>query len=456
MNKSAGPRKQVPSARRPKAEHVIVDGSNLATEGRARPSLAQLNEAVLAFMEEHPKTVVTVIVDATFGHRIDPKEVGAFDKAVEHNELVTPPAGTVGRGDAFVLNIAEKVGAAILSNDSYQEFHGQYPWLFDDGRLIGGKPVPNIGWVFVERVPVRGDKSRRAVRDAKQAGDGDAEERPAKRTRAKISAAAMKPMPVPKTPPPGATLRARAKNANTSTRPNKTEDIVATPAAASDGSRTVNDILPFLHFVERNPVGSQVTGKVESYSSHGAYVTLGDVRGYVPLRLLGSPPPRSARDVMKLGDELIFEVVEIIAGRRSINVRLADTKSPVKKAAEKGSIAKKSTAKKSAEKSSTAKKALEKSPTAKKSAEKTATAKKAAGKKTATKSASKSTAKTTVKTTVKKVAAKTTAKKSTAKPNPAKKTVAKAKSLTTGRVAAGRTRAVPATSVRAEKSTTAR
>ncbi|MFM7756247.1 MAG: hypothetical protein ACKO84_05780, partial [Actinomycetota bacterium] len=86
MTKSAGARKQIPSAKRSKAEHVVVDGSNLATEGRSRPSLAQLNEAVLAFMDEHPKAVVTVIVDATFGHRIDRKEVAAFDKAVEHNE----------------------------------------------------------------------------------------------------------------------------------------------------------------------------------------------------------------------------------------------------------------------------------------------------------------------------------------------------------------------------------
>src|SRR5690606_22760411 len=83
-----------------------------------------------------------------------------------NNELVAPPAGAVGRGDAFVLNIAHKAGAGILSNDSFQEFHGDYPWLFEEGRLIGGKPVPNVGWVFVARTPVRGPKSRRSVREA--------------------------------------------------------------------------------------------------------------------------------------------------------------------------------------------------------------------------------------------------------------------------------------------------
>ena len=40
--------------------HVVVDGSNLATEGRSMPSLAQLEEAVASYMEEHPDAQVTV------------------------------------------------------------------------------------------------------------------------------------------------------------------------------------------------------------------------------------------------------------------------------------------------------------------------------------------------------------------------------------------------------------
>ena len=58
---------------------VVVDGSNIATEGRSMPSLVQLNDAVMAFREEFPDAVVTVVVDATFGHRIDKKEAAEFD-----------------------------------------------------------------------------------------------------------------------------------------------------------------------------------------------------------------------------------------------------------------------------------------------------------------------------------------------------------------------------------------
>ncbi len=75
---------------------IVVDGSNIATEGRSLPSLSQLDEAIRTFLEEYPgfsASDVTVVVDASFGHRIDPSEVGAFEQAVEHGEMVTPPAG---------------------------------------------------------------------------------------------------------------------------------------------------------------------------------------------------------------------------------------------------------------------------------------------------------------------------------------------------------------------------
>lgn len=153
--------------------HVVVDGSNLATEGRTSPSLEQLDQAVRAYAEENPDTEIVVVVDASFEHRIDPKERSRLHEAELHGEVVSPPAGAIGRGDAFVLRIAERTGATVLSNDSFQEFHGQHPWLFDAGRLVGGKPVPGVGWIFTPRIPVRGPKSRQATGKAKRDG-GDA------------------------------------------------------------------------------------------------------------------------------------------------------------------------------------------------------------------------------------------------------------------------------------------
>jgi hypothetical protein len=151
--------------------HVVVDGSNLATEGRTLPSLSQLDEAVRAYAEEDPESRITVVVDASFEHRIDESERETLREAMLNGEVVSPPAGAIGRGDAFVLRIAERTGAVVLSNDSFQEFHGQHPWLFDDGRLIGGKPVPGVGWIFTPRLPIRGPKSRAATAETRAAKD---------------------------------------------------------------------------------------------------------------------------------------------------------------------------------------------------------------------------------------------------------------------------------------------
>jgi hypothetical protein len=453
--------------------HVVVDGSNIATEGRSLPSLAQLSEAVMAFMDEYPDTSITVVVDATFGHRIDKAEVKEFEEGIANNELVAPPAGAVGRGDAFVLAIAQKSNASILSNDSFQEFHGDYEWLFDDGRLIGGKPVPHVGWVFVDRVPVRGPVSRKATgssrggsrRSSKKESDSKG------RSGRKASAEAMEPMPVPKSPPPS---RQQAK---------ASEPVAAASKPAADGGRrdrppkageVVNELMPFLEFVEHHPVGTSVNGTVESYSSHGAYISIGEngVRGYVPLRLMAKPAPTSARKVMKIGESVTLVVVSFAPLRRSIDCampdmadaaiaeakadqaaeaaekRQADTGAaaaePAKKAPAKKAPAKKSPAKKSAAKKAPAKKApAKKSPAKESAAKKSAPAKKVPAKKSTAKKAParKSVAKTSAAETT--PAKKSAAKKSAAKKAPAKKS-APAKKAPAKKAAARKTSAKPA------------
>ncbi|MEY2958144.1 MAG: hypothetical protein RLZZ01_712 [Actinomycetota bacterium] len=298
------------SRRRP--ELFVVDGSNIATEGRTVPSLEQLNDAVLAFLDAHPGAVVTVVVDATFGHRIDKSEAKAFDEAVANNELVTPPAGAVGRGDAFVLAIADRAGAGILSNDSFQEFHGEYDWLFDDGRLIGGKPVPHVGWVFVKRSPVRGPKSRQAMREA--SGDvGSSKERANRRVRKKAS--------------PAGDVAGDEGQTGSGVEPARVEVVERAVEQASTGSTApakgpVNELMPFLEFVQRHPVGTSCSAVVESYSSHGAYARAGDVLVYVPLRLMADPPPRSARSALALGEAITIVIVRYVPDRRSIDAAL--------------------------------------------------------------------------------------------------------------------------------------
>ncbi|MEO8363612.1 MAG: S1 RNA-binding domain-containing protein [Ilumatobacteraceae bacterium] len=299
------------------AKHVVVDGSNLATEGRTVPSLKQLNEAVLAFMTENPDTKITVVVDASFGHRIDKKEVTEFNSAIDNNELVSPPAGAVGRGDGFVLTIAEKVGASVLSNDSYQEFHQQYKWLFEPGRLIGGKPVPNVGWVFIERLPVRVSANRESANGRKNS---------AIKTK-RASREAQRPMPIPKTPPPSARTAPKPKVSA------PTVKVATTKAPVSKQVSTRhNELAPFLNFVERHPVGSKVKGVVDAYSAHGVYVRIGDIRGYLPLQLMANPAPRSARDHVKLNQQVSLVVASFTPSRRSVEVGVVGVELPATQA----------------------------------------------------------------------------------------------------------------------------
>lgn len=382
-------------------KHIIVDGSNIATEGRTEPSLAQLDEAVQALMEEFKGAKISVIVDATFGHRIAKKERAEFETAIANNELVAPPAGAVGRGDAFILAIADKANACILSNDSYQEFHGKYKWLFDEGRLIGGKPVPLVGWVFVERLPVRGPTSRRSVRT----GSVVKKELPT------ASPEASKPMPIPKSPPPNARNSRVAKNA----APQKTAKPMkaAQPQAAAKAPVAMaNDIVPYLEFVEKHPAGTKVKAEVQSYAANGVTVRMGDIAGYVPLRNMASPLPRSARDIFKIGDVVTLMVSGYTPARRSVDLGVPEVVSE---------LIKNPVAKKSAKKAST-KSAPEKAAPAKKTVVEKSSAKKAPAKKAAVVKKAVAKKAVAVKTVpAKKVAAKAPAKKVA----PVKKAVAK-------------------------------
>ena len=322
-------------AERPTGTHLVVDGSNIATEGRSLPSLQQLDEAVRALITEQPHDTWTVVVDATFGHRIDSSEKQMYEEALAANELVTPPAGTIGRGDKFLLEIADRANATVFSNDSFQEFHGDYEWLFDEGRLIGGKPVPEVGWIFTARTPVRGPKSRMSSRAASERRGRASGSRGSRRI-----LSATEPLPVPSKPPPRSSRRqplsAVSVAASTTPAPEAETDEAGTVAGESSRSgrtsrvrrspstsvEAVNEPLPFIEFIAEHGPGSAVKGEVTTFTSHGAFVQVGDVRCYLALKLMGDPAPRSARDVLNRGEVYDFVVHALDAPRRGIDLAM--------------------------------------------------------------------------------------------------------------------------------------
>jgi Zc3h12a-like Ribonuclease NYN domain len=361
--------------------HVVVDGSNLATEGRTSPSLKQLDEAVRAYAAEDPDASIIVVVDATFEHRVSEEERDEVRAAMLNGEVISPPAGAIGRGDAFVLRIAERTGAIVLSNDSFQEFHGEHPWLFDEGRLIGGKPVPGVGWIFTPRIPIRGPKSRAATAEAKSK-KRDPESAPAKA--AELARAAKKAAkrgqkakkattkavstvdsswPItPTVPPPGRVkvdpvlsnaIEEAVEEALHPAKPSKSKGstkkaappkgskarraAASTPAMTSEANRAeqkrttpppaVNEPLAFINFVASFAVGTTVSGEVVSFTSHGAMVDVAIPEGgvlhcYIPLTAMGTPPPTKARQVLKKGEVRAFVLAGLDPPRRVAELSL--------------------------------------------------------------------------------------------------------------------------------------
>ena len=161
--------------------------------------------------------------------------------------------------------------------------------------------MPLVGWVFVERLPVRGATSRRSVKTGKVV----------KKESSSASPQASKPMPVPKAPPP------------------------------SVKAKMANELMPYLQFVEKHPVGSKVKAVVESYAANGITALMGAISGYVPLRNMANPQPRSARDIFAIGDAVTLTVVGYTPARRSVDLAVPGVVDVAVKPSGKPSVTKK-------------------------------------------------------------------------------------------------------------------
>ena len=308
---------------------VVVDGSNLATEGRSTPSLPQLRDAVSSFLVEYPGAEMLVVVDATFGHRIAATEQVAFKELEAAGDMVSPPAGSIGRGDAFILKIAERISGVVLSNDSFQEFQSDHSWLFEEGRLIGGKPVPRVGWIFTARVPVKGSVRPAPVKKlAIVLPDG---KKPTIGTTLTPKAAKAAPKATKPVPTKGAkkaevaepAVKTAAKKAAVKTPAKKAA--TSSPAAKRDRA-PVNSEELFSTFLTRFKLRSHLEGTVVGFTSHGAIIEVtmdGQlVQCYAPTTSLGEPAPARARDVLKRGSSHKFRFSGVDKDRRIAELSL--------------------------------------------------------------------------------------------------------------------------------------
>ena len=106
-------------------------------------------------------------------------------------------------------------------------------------------------------------------------------------------------------------------------------------------AKMANELMPYLQFVEKHPVGSKVKAVVESYAANGITALIGDISGYVPLRNMANPQPRSARDIFTIGDSVTLTVVGYTPARRSVDLAVPGVVDAAAKPAGKPTVAKK-------------------------------------------------------------------------------------------------------------------
>ncbi|MEM0307750.1 MAG: hypothetical protein QXO64_02285 [Thermofilaceae archaeon] len=105
---------------------VVIDGSNVAYAARDSLGRPRARNILLAVNWAREKGYTPlVVVDASLKHHID--DPFTLDSLRARGVLYEAPART--SADAFIISIAEKQGALILSNDTFKEYLGEKPWI---------------------------------------------------------------------------------------------------------------------------------------------------------------------------------------------------------------------------------------------------------------------------------------------------------------------------------------
>jgi hypothetical protein len=131
---------------------------------------------------------------------------------------------------------------------------------------------------------------------------------------------------------PGAAGPGRGKDGKSGRKGEKSDGKGSKRRRSATPPPAVNEPLAFINFVAAFPVGNEVEGEVESFTSHGAMVDV-EVPGgatlhcYIPLAGLGDPPPHKAREVLRRGDRRLFVLVDLDPSRRMAELALPEVRS---------------------------------------------------------------------------------------------------------------------------------
>jgi hypothetical protein len=120
-------------------EVIVVDGANVAFAERLQTDKPKMSNlvAMRQLLEARGYTPI-IIVDASLRHVID--DPAQLTVCIQDQSIRQTPACT--DADYFVLKTSEENHAQIVTNDEYQEYRKQFPWIGDRRvpfMIINGK-----------------------------------------------------------------------------------------------------------------------------------------------------------------------------------------------------------------------------------------------------------------------------------------------------------------------------
>lgn len=105
---------------------IIIDGANIAyieqTE-EGQPKVSNLVAVRRALKARGYDPVV--IIDASLIHEVDDPE--QLENLLDHSGYHQAPSET--DADYFIMETADRLSAEVVSNDEYERYQDEYPWI---------------------------------------------------------------------------------------------------------------------------------------------------------------------------------------------------------------------------------------------------------------------------------------------------------------------------------------
>jgi hypothetical protein len=105
---------------------IVVDGANVAYAERSRDGEPKVSNMVAVQQELKRRGYEPIIIiDASLRYEIDDPD--QLEGLLDRQAFRQAPAGT--DADYFILRTAEQQEARIVSNDEYEQYQEDYPWI---------------------------------------------------------------------------------------------------------------------------------------------------------------------------------------------------------------------------------------------------------------------------------------------------------------------------------------